>query len=112
MKGDTVADFEIFDAFTDLHDGAGGFVSEDARGWNGAVMDFFDVGGTHTAGGDFDQEFAGLDFGNGNGFDPQIVWAAIYDRLHGGGNCHGKGLRWTTDHTDFTDWKREFHELY
>jgi hypothetical protein len=66
-------------------DDAGGFVSEDARGWQGAEVDFLDVGGADATDGDFDEEFAGVDGRDGDGFEAEIVGAAINDGGHGGG---------------------------
>ena len=88
MQRDAVADFEFSDTFADLDDGAGGFVAENAGRRNGSILDFFDVGRTDAAGGDFDQEIAGLDLGYRQRFDSQIVWAPIDDCLHGRRNYH------------------------
>ena len=71
---------------TDFDDGAGGFVAEDARGRDGAVLDFFDVGGADAADGDLDEEFAGGNPRDGDGFEAQVVDAAINDGAHGFGN--------------------------
>ena len=60
-------------ARADAHDGAGGFMAENARRGHGAVMDFFDVGRANAAGGDLDEQFAGADARDGNGFEAQIV---------------------------------------
>jgi hypothetical protein len=54
-------------------DGAGGFVAEDARGRDGAVLDFFDVGGADAADGDFDEQFVRADARDGDGFDAEVV---------------------------------------
>jgi hypothetical protein len=83
MQRDTIADPETFGALANLHDGAGGFVSENPRRWDGAVMDFFDVGRTDATDGDFDEEFARADFGDGQSLNAEVIRAAIDDRLHG-----------------------------
>jgi len=72
-----------------LDNDAGGFMAEDARGREGGVLDFFDVGGADAAGGDLNEEFAGADFGDGNGFEAEIVGAAIHDGGHGFRDGHG-----------------------
>ena len=75
---------------------AGGFVAEDARRRHGAVLDFFDVGGADAAHGDFDEEFVGADGRDGDGFEAEVVDAAIDDGAHGFGDVrHGEIL--TTD---------------
>ena len=92
VQGDAVADFppQIRDPRPQLRNHAGGFVSEDARGRDGAELDFLDVGGADAAGGDADEEFAGADARDGNGFDAQVVDAAIDDGAHGFGDVrHG-----------------------
>jgi hypothetical protein len=83
MERDAVADFEFSYFGADANDGSGGFVAEDARGRNGAVMDFFDVGRTDATDGDFDEEFARADFGDGQSLNAEVIRAAIDDRLHG-----------------------------
>jgi hypothetical protein len=69
-----------------LDDDAGGFVSKNARRPDFAVLDFLDVGGADAADGDFDEEFAGLNGGHGDGFEPEVVGAAIDNGAHGGGD--------------------------
>ncbi len=77
----------------DTDDGPGGFVAEDARRRHGAGLDFFDVGGADAAGGDFDEQFVGADARDGDGFEAQVVHAAIDDGAHGFGNIgHAKLL--------------------
>jgi hypothetical protein len=88
VQGDAVADSEGRGARgegrgADFYDGAGGFVAEDARGWDGAVLDFFDVGGANAAGGDFDQEFVSAKARDGDGFDAEIVGSAVNGGAHG-----------------------------
>jgi hypothetical protein len=81
-----------FEPAADFDDGSGGFVAEDARGRDGAVLDFFDVGGADAADGDLDEEFMGADARDGDGFEAQVVDAAINDGAHGFGNVE-HGLR-------------------
>jgi hypothetical protein len=93
VQGDAVADFEAARARAGADDGSGGFVAEDARWRDGAVLDFFDVGGADAAHGDLDEEFAGADAGDGDGFETEVVHAAIDDGAHGFGDVgHGRIL--------------------
>ena len=62
-------------------------MAEDARRRDGSVVDFFDVGGTDAAGGDFDQKFAGLDLRDRQGLKTKVVRAAIDDGGHGRRNA-------------------------
>jgi len=94
VQRNAIADFEAAREAarptTDADDGSGGFVSENARRRDGAVLDFFDVGGANAAHGDLDEEFMGADAGDGHGFQTQIVPAAIDDGAHGFGDVgHG-----------------------
>lgn len=73
-------------ADADLDDGAGGFVAEDARWGDGAVLDFFDIGRADAAGGNFDEEFVTANARDGNSLDLQIIRAAINGGAHGFGN--------------------------
>jgi hypothetical protein len=91
VQRDAVADFEaaredarptIFST-ADFYDCAGGFVAEDARRRDGPVMDFFDVGGADAADGDFDEQFIRAEARHGDGFETQVVDAAINDGAHG-----------------------------
>jgi hypothetical protein len=66
-------------------------VSEDARRGDGAVLDFFDVGGADAAHGDFDEEFVSADAGDGDVLQTQIVHAAINNGTHGFGNVGHRG---------------------
>jgi len=61
-------------------------VAEDARGRDGAVQDFFDVGGADAADGDADEEFVRANVRDGHGFEAQVVDAAINDGAHGFGD--------------------------
>jgi hypothetical protein len=68
-------------------------MTEEARGRHGAVLDFFDVGGADAAHGDLDEEFVGADAGDGDGFEAEVVHAAIDDGAHGFGYVrHGEIL--------------------
>ena len=73
-------------------------MAEDARGRDGAVVDFFDVGGADAADGDPDEEFMGADARDGHGFEAQVIDAAINDGAHGlGDGGHGEILT-TNEH--------------
>ncbi len=74
--------------FSNLDDYASRFMSKNARRRDGAVVDFLDVSGADATHGDFDQELAGLNFGDGDGFEPEVVRAAIDDGLHYSWNLH------------------------
>jgi hypothetical protein len=90
-----VADFESLrkatgqtaKAAANFNNCAGGFVAEDARGRDGAVLDFFDFGGANAADGDFHQEFICADGRDGHGFEAEVVNAAINDGAHGFGDA-------------------------
>ena len=86
-------------------------MAEDARGRDGAVLDFFDVGGADAADGDLDEEFMGANTRDGDGFEAQVIDAAVNDGAHGfGDNEHGGNL--TTDAHGWTRiFRRELHEL-
>jgi hypothetical protein len=108
VQGNAVADSEASRARAYVDDGAGGFVSEDARRRDGAVLDFFDVGGADTADGHFDEQFVRADARDGDGLDAEIVWTAIDGGAHGfRDRKHAKNL--TTDDTDDTDIFRELN---
>ena len=83
MQGDAVADAESPYARAEADDGPGGFMTENARGRDGAVVDFLDIGGANTAGGDFDEEVACSDARDGKGFEAEIIYAVINNGLHG-----------------------------
>ena len=63
-------------------------MAKNARRRHGAVVDFLDVGGADATHGDFDQEFAGPISRDGDGFEAEIVRAAIDDGLHYSWNLH------------------------
>ena len=75
-----------FGAGSDPDDGAGGFVAVDARGRDGAVPDFFDVGGADAADGDLDEQFVPADARDGDGLEAEVVHTAIDDGAHGFGD--------------------------
>jgi hypothetical protein len=50
------------------------------------VLDFFDVGGADAADGDFDQQFVCANARDGDGFEAEVVNAAINDGAHGFGD--------------------------
>ncbi len=58
-------------------------MAEDAGGGVGSGGDFLEVGAADAAGVDFDQDFAGADFGDGDGFEADVVDAAIDGGQHG-----------------------------
>jgi len=89
MRANTKAGF----ATADFDNRAGGFVAKDARRRNEAEMDFFDVGRTNTADGDFDEEFIWTDGWDRNGFKAQVIGSAIDYGAHGFRNIeHQKDL--------------------
>ncbi len=91
-----IAGFEFCDAGADGDDGAGEFVAEDLGRFDVALEDFLDVGAADAAGGDFDEDFARADFGDGDFFDADDSLFAIDAGAHrfgdgaesrGGGGC-------------------------
>ncbi len=78
-------------------------MAEDARRGDGAVLDFFDVGGADAADGDLDQQFIRADARDGDGFEAEIVDAAINDGAHG---------LWDVEHGEIVNHERhERHEI-
>ena len=73
-------------------------MAEDSRRRHGAGLDFFDVGGADAAGGDFDEQFVGADARDGDGFEAQVVHAAIDDGAHGFGDVRHGGILTTDGH--------------
>jgi hypothetical protein len=67
-------------------DNAGGLVSEDAGGGMGAGENFFEVGSANAAGVNADEQLAGADLGDGDGFQADIVYTAVDRSLHGRGD--------------------------
>lgn len=93
MERDAFAEAESSNTRADTDNGPSGFVAEDARRRNGAKMDFFDVGGTNTAGRNFYEQFIGADARDRKGFETEIIYAAINDGLHFFWNCeHTRNL--------------------
>ena len=88
LDGNAVAEAEFFDAPADFGDDARGFVSEDARRGEEAVVDFFYVGRADAADGDLDEQFAGFDIRHGDGFETEVIDPAIDDGPHGFGHEH------------------------
>jgi hypothetical protein len=91
VQGHAVAGPEAARARADADDGPGGLVAENARRWDGPIMDFLDVSGANAAGGDADEEVAGADAGHGKGFEAEVVWAAIDNGAHGFGDGKHEG---------------------
>jgi ATP-dependent DNA ligase len=83
VQGDAVADAKASYPRPHFDDCAGGFVSKNARRRDSAVMDLFDVGRADAASGDFDQQFAGLDLRDRQGFQAKVIRAAIDNGGHG-----------------------------
>ena len=52
MQRHPIAHAPAFHPRADLHKGAGCFMTEDARGRHGTVLNFFNICRTHPAGGD------------------------------------------------------------
>ena len=88
----------------DLDDGAGGFVAENARGRDGAVLDFFYVSRANAAGGDFDEEFVAANFWDGDGFGTEIIWAVVNGGEHEFWNDEHELMLTTDEH----GWTRIF----
>ena len=95
VQGNPIADAKAARARAHLDDNAGGFMAEYARRRNSAVMDFLDVGGTDAAGGDLDQQLAGLDLRDRQGFEAEVIRAAKDGCLHGLGKliAHSRKLK-------------------
>ena len=83
---DAVAELPLRDAAANGNNGAGKFVTEDLRRRDVAVEDFFYVGATDAASGDFDEDFAIADFGYGNFLDAHDALFAVDAGAHGFGN--------------------------
>lgn len=79
-------------------------MAEDARRWNGAVVNLFDVRGADAAGRNAHEQFVFADARDGHGFGAEIVRAAVNGSAHGFGNRkHGNILT-----TDGQGWTRIF----
>ena len=88
VQGDAVANLppQPRDPRPQLRNHAGSFMAENARRRDGAILDFFNVGGADATHGDFDEQFAGADARDGHDFEAQVIYAAIDDGTHGFGN--------------------------
>ena len=104
VQGDAVADLKAAredarpttQAASNLYNGAGGFVAEDARRRDSAVVDLLDVGRTDAACGNADQQFVLAEARDGHSFGAEIVRAAVDGSAHGFGNRE-HGIILTTD---------------
>jgi hypothetical protein len=85
MHGDAITTLESAHPRADAHDCAGGFVPENPRRRHRAVLDFLDVGGTHTTRGDFHEQIARADARDRQALEAKIIGAAINYRAHHGG---------------------------
>ena len=83
---DAVTGFPSGDAAADDDDGAGEFVAEDLGRGDVGVIDLFDVRSADAAGGNFDEDFAVGDFGDGNFFDADDALFAVDAGAHGFGD--------------------------
>src|SRR2546425_10488029 len=61
-----VAELPLRHAAASGYDSAGHFVAQNLGRWDVGVVNLLDVGAANAAGGDFDQDFAVGDFGNGD----------------------------------------------
>ena len=61
-------------------------MSEDARGGMGAGGNLLEVGAANAAGMDADEHLSGTDLRDGDGFEADIIDAAVDGGLHGGGD--------------------------
>src|SRR5206468_6219964 len=64
-----VAGSEFCETRPGCNDGASQFVTEDLRRVHVTSEDFLNIGAADAAGSDFDQDFVGTDFGDGDFFD-------------------------------------------
>jgi hypothetical protein len=83
MQRNPVADFKTLKVSSHFHNRPGGFVSENPRQGNRSVPDFFYVRRTDAANGHLDEQLAGTDPRDRDGFDAEVVRAAINDGTHG-----------------------------
>ena len=90
VQGHAVAGFERVRARADRDDGAGGFMAEDARRGDGAVVDFLDVRGADAADGDAHEQLVAADARHRHGLQAQVIGAAIDDGPHGFGKVKHK----------------------
>ena len=89
----TVAAFPFGHAGADGDHRAGEFMAEDLRRLDVAVIDFLDVGAADAAGGDFDEDFAVGNVGNGDFFDAVDGFVAENAGAHGFGYGPESALR-------------------
>lgn len=82
VQSDPISDLEAANSRTEFHDGSRSLVSEDAGWTHGPVANLFDIGGTHPAGSDANEEFAALDSRYGYDFQTQIVDSVVHDGAH------------------------------
>jgi hypothetical protein len=73
---------EFGDACADFCDHAGHLVAEDARGGVRAHVNFLEIRTANAAGGDLDEQLAGSDARNGDGFKTHVIDAAVNNRAH------------------------------
>jgi len=83
---DAVANAKALDIDAGSSDDAGDFMPEDAGGRVGAGVDLLEVGAADTAGVDADEDFAAVDFRDGDGLDTDVVNASVDRGAHGGGD--------------------------
>jgi hypothetical protein len=78
MKNDdAISGMEVAQVLADGGDDAGSFVSENAGCGVRAGRNFLEVGAADAASMHTEKEFAWTDFGNRNGFEADVVLAAI-----------------------------------
>ena len=81
-----IAGSEFFDAWSGGDDGSGEFVAENLRRLDITLEDFFYVGAADAACGDFDEDFVGANFGDGDIFDANDAFIAIHACAHDSGD--------------------------
>jgi hypothetical protein len=87
---DTVSDAPVLDRNAHSSNGASYFVPENLRRGDEAVLDLLDIGAADAAGGHSDQDFAGRDSRDRNGFKGYASLAAVNHGEHfDGGNEFG-----------------------
>jgi len=83
---DAVAGSEAGDSGTDGCGYAGGFMAEDAGSGMRPGSDFLEIGAANAAGVNANQNLSGSDLRDGDGFEADVVYAAINRRPHGCGD--------------------------
>ena len=81
-----VVDREVLNAFANGGQGPGGLMAEDAWGRVRAAVNLFEIRATDAAGGDVDENFAGSDGWDRDGFDADVIDAPVNRSAHGCGN--------------------------